>query len=75
MRIPFERLVNAESSGEVRAAPGRLPARYREVVILSDMDDLFYAEVAGIVGGVAGLVSATCCSRRPCPRAGWARLR
>lgn len=56
VRGPFDRLLDAESSGEVRAELARLPVQYREVVILCDLHDLSYAEVATVIGTSLGAV-------------------
>lgn len=46
---PYERMAAVQTQAEVRAALGRLPVRYREVVILCDLHELSYAEVAAIL--------------------------
>jgi RNA polymerase sigma-70 factor (ECF subfamily) len=46
---PFELLAAIETGVEVRRALKRLPVKYREVVILCDLHELSYAEVATIV--------------------------
>jgi RNA polymerase sigma-70 factor (ECF subfamily) len=56
VRGPFDRLLAAEADGEVRAALARLPVQYREVVVLCDLHDLSYAEVAAIVRASVGAV-------------------
>ena len=53
---PLEGLAAAESAERVRQALGALPAHYREVVVLCDMEELGYAEVAELLGLPVGTV-------------------
>jgi RNA polymerase sigma-70 factor, ECF subfamily len=46
---PSATLEDAELAGRLRHALGRLPARYRELVILCDLHGLSYADAAAIV--------------------------
>jgi RNA polymerase sigma-70 factor, ECF subfamily len=55
---PFERLVDQEAGAEVRRALAQLPDRYREVVILCDLHDLSYAQVAAVVRASVAAVRA-----------------
>jgi RNA polymerase sigma-70 factor (ECF subfamily) len=47
---PFERAAGAEAAARIEAAIDRLPAKYREVILLSCVDGLTPAEVAAILG-------------------------
>ena len=47
---PFERIAEAQLGAAVRDALATLPMTYREAVILCDLHDLSYAEVAAILG-------------------------
>lgn len=53
---PFARLEDAELAAQVRAALQRIPARYREVMILCDLHDLSYDQTARIVGASVAAV-------------------
>ncbi len=53
---PLEKLLRDETIEAVRAALLRVPAHYREVVILYEMHDFSYAEAAGICGIDIGTV-------------------
>ena len=53
---PLERLLRDETIEAVRAALLRVPAHYREVVILYEMHDFSYAEAAEICGIDIGTV-------------------
>ena len=53
---PFDDMADAEARGDVRRALGSLPVRYREVVILSDLHELSYADVAAILRISVGAV-------------------
>jgi RNA polymerase sigma-70 factor (ECF subfamily) len=50
----FDQLVD----DEVVAAIGALPAEFREVVVLSDLEGLSYAEIAEVVGAPVGTVKS-----------------
>ena len=47
---PADRFESAERIARVRAALLKLPARYREVIVLCDLHDLSYADAAAVVG-------------------------
>jgi RNA polymerase sigma-70 factor, ECF subfamily len=47
---PFASLASAETGEEVRRALGRVPVRYREVIVLCDLHDLTYADAGSILG-------------------------
>jgi RNA polymerase sigma-70 factor (ECF subfamily) len=49
-------LVRAEQIESVRAAVASLPVRYREVVVLCDLQELSYADTAVVVGCAVGTV-------------------
>ena len=46
---PGETLEGAELAGQVRAALQKLPARYRELIVLCDLHGLSYADAAAVV--------------------------
>lgn len=48
-RDPHELIVDAQQAVQVRRALARVPVKYREVVILCDLHDLSYADVAAIL--------------------------
>jgi RNA polymerase sigma-70 factor (ECF subfamily) len=41
---PLQRIVNDETGSEIRRALGRVPVKFREVVVLCDLHDLSYAD-------------------------------
>ena len=49
-------LLRAEDIGRVRKAVLALPARYREVVVLCDLEELDYANAAEVLGCAVGTV-------------------
>jgi RNA polymerase sigma-70 factor, ECF subfamily len=53
---PFDNLIRNEMVEAVRRAVLSLPARYREVVVLCDLQELSYAEVADLLGCAVGTV-------------------
>jgi len=53
---PLEGLHQARQVERVRAALNALPAHYREVVVLCDMEEMSYADVAELLGVALGTV-------------------
>jgi len=53
---PLEGMQQAERVERVRAALAALPAHYREAVVLCDMEEMSYAEVAELLGVAVGTV-------------------
>jgi RNA polymerase sigma-70 factor (ECF subfamily) len=53
---PFQRMATAETGAEMRRALAQVPVRFREVVILRDLHDLSYTEVATLLGLSIGAV-------------------
>lgn len=53
---PLGELTRQETIGSVRAAVLGLPAHYREVVVLCELQELGYAEAAAIIGCAVGTV-------------------
>ncbi len=53
---PIEGMEQAERLERVRAAMAALPAHYREAVVLCDMEEMSYAEVAELLGVAVGTV-------------------
>lgn len=53
---PLEGLEQAEQVERVRLALASLPALYREVVVLCEMEELSYVEVAEMLGVAVGTV-------------------
>jgi RNA polymerase sigma-70 factor (ECF subfamily) len=53
---PFDELSRAETIDFVRKAVFSLPLRYREVVVLCELQELSYAQAAGIMGCAIGTV-------------------
>lgn len=53
---PFARIEGAQLGAAVREALVTLPMRYREAVILCDLHELSYAEVAAVLGASVGAV-------------------
>jgi RNA polymerase sigma-70 factor, ECF subfamily len=47
---PYEHVLHAQTSDEVRRALGRLPMTLREVIVLCDLHGLSYAEASAVVG-------------------------
>lgn len=47
---PAAALEDAELAAQVRRALSRLPARYRELIVLCDLHDLSYADAAAVTG-------------------------
>lgn len=53
---PFERLDLAQRTELVRAAVASLPAAYREVVVLCDLEEMDYSDAAAAMGCAMGTV-------------------
>ena len=53
---PLEELSRTETIDSVRKAVLSLPERYREVVVLCDLEDMSYAETAEVLGCAVGTV-------------------
>jgi RNA polymerase sigma-70 factor (ECF subfamily) len=53
---PLEDIARSETVEQVRKAILSLPERYREVVVLCDMEEMSYAEAADIMGCAIGTV-------------------
>jgi len=53
---PFDDLARTETIESVRRAVLALPERYREVVVLCDLQELSYAETAEVLGCAVGTV-------------------
>ena len=53
---PHSMLIRKIKGEDVRAAIESLPVRYREVVVLRDLEGFSYQEIAGILGCPAGTV-------------------
>ncbi len=53
---PLEGLTQAEQADRVRQALYSLPAHYREAVVLCEMEELSYSEVAEMLGVAVGTV-------------------
>lgn len=53
---PLSELARAETVASVRQAVLALPAHYREVVVLCDLQEMSYAEAAGALGCAVGTV-------------------
>lgn len=53
---PLEGLEQAEQVERVRLALASLPAHYREAIVLCEMEEMSYAEVAEILGVAVGTV-------------------
>ena len=53
---PLDELSRSEMIESVRKAVLSLPARYREVVVLCDLQELSYVEAAGVLGCAVGTV-------------------
>ena len=56
VRTPFDDLDRVEAIGRVRAAIGELPAVYREVIVLCELNELDYARAADVIGCPIGTV-------------------
>ena len=54
--IPERSLLQQARSELVRSTVARLPAEFREVLVLRDMEDLSYREIANIIGAPLGTV-------------------
>src|SRR5690606_28185133 len=52
----FEDLTRRQLAAAVRRAVLRLPPRYREVVVLCDLEEMDYAEAAHVLGCAVGTV-------------------
>lgn len=53
---PEAQLLRKESRRRVHAALGALPVEFREVLVMRELEDLSYKEIAGIVGIPIGTV-------------------
>jgi len=58
---PFVDCMRQETSKLVRQAVLALPPRYREVIVLCDLQDLSYAEAAAALGCAVGTISSRLC--------------
>ncbi len=54
--LPLEQLSRSETIESVRRAVLSLPERYREVVVLCDLEEMSYAETAEVLGCAVGTV-------------------
>jgi RNA polymerase sigma-70 factor (ECF subfamily) len=67
-------LVHREDTESVRALLRTLPPQFREVVVLRDMEDLSYREIAEAVDAPIGTVMSRLARGRGMLRAAWERL-
>lgn len=57
-RSPYDEACDSEQHGMIEAALGRINPIYREAVVLRDIADLSYEEVAGVLGVNLGTVKS-----------------
>jgi RNA polymerase sigma-70 factor (ECF subfamily) len=67
-------IVHREDTESVRALLKTLPAQFREVVVLRDMEDLSYRDIAEAVDAPIGTVMSRLARGRGMLRAAWERL-
>jgi RNA polymerase sigma-70 factor (ECF subfamily) len=53
---PEQQAIQQDEIGRVRSAIEAIPEPFREVVVLRDMEDLSYAEIAEVTGAPIGTV-------------------
>jgi RNA polymerase sigma-70 factor (ECF subfamily) len=71
---PESGIVHREDTESVRALIKTLPAQFREVVVLRDMEDLSYRDIAEAVDAPIGTVMSRLARGRGMLRAAWERL-
>lgn len=68
---PESRLIEANTRVELARLVEDLPTAYREVLVLRDIEDLSYAEIAKVVGIPVGTVMSRLARARERLRRGW----
>lgn len=68
---PETALIRSDEAGAVRAVLETLPTPFREIMVLRDMEDLSYREIAEITGLPLGTVMSRLSRARDAFRAAW----
>jgi RNA polymerase sigma factor (sigma-70 family) len=71
---PEDTLRRGQDAASIRALVAALPPQFREVVVLRDIDDLSYREIAQAVDVPIGTVMSRLARGRSMLRAAWTRL-
>jgi RNA polymerase sigma-70 factor (ECF subfamily) len=71
---PEEALAGADEAAVVRAVVARLPAPFREMLVLREMQDLSYREIAAVTGAPIGTVMSRLSRARQLFGEAWRRL-
>ena len=72
--FPEGSLLRHESAGSVRSLVASLPDQFREVLVLRDVEDLSYREIADAIGAPIGTVMSRLARARSMLRAAWRSL-
>jgi len=70
---PETLLIEGRDRAEVNALVARLPAEFREVIVLREIEDLSYREIADVVGIPIGTVMSRLSRARKLLHDGWYR--
>ena len=68
---PESRLIHQERDGTIRQLIGALPAAFREVIVLREINDLSYQEIAQVTGVPIGTVMSRLARARAALRVAW----
>jgi len=68
---PERAAIRSDERNRINAAIGRLPIEYREVLVLREIEDLSYREIADVVGIPMGTVMSRLARARALLRAIW----
>jgi RNA polymerase sigma-70 factor (ECF subfamily) len=71
---PFDAIDGAQAAAAVRVAMRRLPARYRELVVLCDLHGLSYADAAKVVNASVAAVRSRLHRGRHLLRTEWSKI-
>ncbi len=70
-QTPESMLMRGERDGTIRTLIGALPVAFREVIVLREINDLSYQEIANVTGVPVGTVMSRLARARAALRAAW----
>jgi RNA polymerase sigma-70 factor (ECF subfamily) len=70
---PETAILRQRDSQAIRALVAALPAPFREVIVLRDINDLSYREIAEVIGAPVGTVMSRLARARSLLREAWLR--
>ena len=73
-QTPEAGVLRRQDSEAIRSMVAALPEHFREVIVLRDIDDLSYREIAQAIGAPIGTVMSRLARARSMLRAAWRRL-